>query len=220
MKLIAHRGKDNHNYKENSKDALLWCLEKDYIDGVELDIRLTKDNQWVIYHGTSILELGFDRRFIANETLENLKKINMGTKLNPVYLDTLEEFLSSVNSDKLILLDIKCEQKDYQDELKQILRIREKYKDLHIFVCSFCYGLVKLLTTMCKTQTGLLVSDFINKKKDYKPFSFLSVSKGSFSDIHEPNKKMIWTITHPHQMRPSYKKMYIITDCAYKLTSE
>ena len=41
MKIIAHRGNDNL-HKENSLEAIINSLNKKYVDGVELHIRLTK----------------------------------------------------------------------------------------------------------------------------------------------------------------------------------
>ena len=54
MKLISYRGNDNHKYKENTKEAILSSINQNYIDGVEFDIRLTKDNYFVIYHNLLI----------------------------------------------------------------------------------------------------------------------------------------------------------------------
>ena len=48
MYLIAHRENNNHKYKENSKEAFINCFNTEYIDGIELDIRLTKDNIIVV----------------------------------------------------------------------------------------------------------------------------------------------------------------------------
>ena len=43
MKLIAHRCNDNHNYRENSIKSAFEALNKEYIDGIEIDLRITKD---------------------------------------------------------------------------------------------------------------------------------------------------------------------------------
>lgn len=220
MKFIAHRGNDNHGLKENTKEALLWCLKQNYIDGVELDIRLTKDKKFVIYHNTSIVELGFNRKFIASETLEDLQKINFGTKDKPYHLSSLTEFLDSVESDKIIILDIKNELGDYHEEVEVLQKMCITYQKLNIYLCSFCYELVKLLTNMCKCPVGLLISDIINKNKDYSSFDFLSVSKGAFPDISSKKKKMVWTINKKSDLKSLYTNMYIITDNAYKLVSE
>ena len=220
MKLIAHRGNDSHSFKENTKEALLWCLKQDYIEGVELDIRLTKDKKFIIYHNTSFLELGIKRRFIKNETLETLKKINLGTIENPSYLSSLDNFLKDVNSNKMILLDVKNEIGDSKEVVDALRSVCITFSHLNIYLCSFCQNIVKLSTNMCKFPVGLLISDFINKNKDYSNVDFLSVSKGAFPDISSKKKKMVWTINKKSELKSAYKDMYIITDKAYKLVSE
>ena len=52
--LIAHRGNDNHKYLENTKEAVIYCLNKEYIDGIEIDIRVTKDKEFVLSHNMLI----------------------------------------------------------------------------------------------------------------------------------------------------------------------
>ena len=52
-KFISHRGNDD-DLAENSKKAILNSLSKPYIDGVEFDIRITKDNKFVINHNATI----------------------------------------------------------------------------------------------------------------------------------------------------------------------
>ncbi len=220
MRFIAHRGNDNHDYKENTKEALLWCLKQEYIDGVELDIRMTKDKKFIIYHNTSIVELGLNRRFIASETLEDLQRINFGTIDKPYHLSSLTDFLDSVKSDKIILLDIKKEIGDYHEEVEVLRKMCITYENLNIYLCSFCYGLVKLSTNMCKFPVGLLISDIINKNKNYSDIHFLSVSKGAFPDISSEKKKFVWTINKKSDLKSLYTNMYIITDKAYKLVSE
>ena len=49
MKIIAHRGNDGI-HKENSLEAIINSLNKKYVDGVELDVRLTKDKKLIINH--------------------------------------------------------------------------------------------------------------------------------------------------------------------------
>ena len=52
--LIAHRGLNNKKYKENTKEAIINSLKQDYIKGIEIDIRLTKDNKIVVIHDSTI----------------------------------------------------------------------------------------------------------------------------------------------------------------------
>ena len=48
--IISHRGNDNHNYKENTIEAVVFSLNRDYVDGVEVDIMFTKDKEIVLNH--------------------------------------------------------------------------------------------------------------------------------------------------------------------------
>ena len=50
MRIISHRGSNVSNYKPNTKQALLTALSIDFIDGIEFDIRITKDKKIVIIH--------------------------------------------------------------------------------------------------------------------------------------------------------------------------
>ena len=95
MYIISHRANDNHSFKENTIEAIKDVLNKDYIDGVEIDIRLTKDNKIVLYHSPIIYNLGL----ISNNNLKEIKK----------YANELNNVLKKIKTNKLILIDIKCE---------------------------------------------------------------------------------------------------------------
>ena len=75
MNLISHRGNNGHNFLENSKEAILDVLSKKYIDGVEFDIRMTKDKKLILYHNM-LIKTNNNYEFISNKTLLKIKKIN------------------------------------------------------------------------------------------------------------------------------------------------
>ena len=52
-KIFAHRGFSSY-YPENSLEAIKESLKYDYIDGIEIDIRMTKDEKFVLIHNSSI----------------------------------------------------------------------------------------------------------------------------------------------------------------------
>lgn len=216
MKFIAHRGLDNHKYYENTKDALIESLNKDYIDGVELDIRLTCDNKFVIYHNSSYIYLGV-RKFIKGINYKDIINDNLGSLKEPRYINGLEEVLSSIKTNKIILLEIKHESKDYQVVITEINRIIDKYHYLNIWLCSFNYNLVNELTSKSKCNVGLIISDIINKNKDISKFDFVSLSKNAFNDIKTDKIKMAWTINSKKDLDKLRGSDYIITDKAYLL---
>ena len=90
MYVISHRGNNNHKYKENTFKAIKNVLEEDYIDGAEFDIRMTKDNKFVLSHSP-----------IYKDSLINNKK------LKDLKLDELNNILKNIKTNKIILITIK-----------------------------------------------------------------------------------------------------------------
>ena len=73
MYLIAHRAKNNHEFSENSLPAILDVLEKDYIDGIEIDVRITKDKELVLIHDHVIDFISDGTGIVSHMTLKELK---------------------------------------------------------------------------------------------------------------------------------------------------
>ncbi len=197
MKLIAHRSKNNHNYKENSIMASIDTLNKDYIDGIEIDIRFTKDKKIIMYHNYL-----YNMKIVNNLNYNDIKGINL-----------LESLLKRIKTNKIILLDIKCENNNYKEFCKYILKLINKYKN-NYYLCSFNYNLIKYLIGKTRFPLGIFITDFINKNKNFSNLSFLALSKNSYNDI-DFDFKFVWTINNKRDIK---NYMYIITDKAYLLS--
>ena len=119
--LISHRGNDKHNYKENTIDSIVFSLNQNYIDGVEFDIQLTKDNIVVLHHDFLYQNMQIE------ETTYNLLR-----------LDKLEDLLKRLDTKKLLLIELKSKKNNikFVEELDKILK---KYNHLNIKLCSFNY---------------------------------------------------------------------------------
>lgn len=195
--LIAHRGLDNHKYKENSINGILNSLSKDYINGVEIDIRFTKDKKIVMYHN-----MISNFKIISNANYNELSNI-----------DLFENLLKKIKSNKIILLDIKCENNKYEVFIEYLLKLIDKYP-LNYYLCSFNYKLIKYIIGKTKYPLGIFITDIINKNKDYSKLSFLALSKNSYNDI-KFNTKFVWTINTNKNIN---KYKYIITDKAQLLS--
>lgn len=207
MLFIAHRGLDRHNYKENTIKALNEALKQDYISGVELDVRMSRDNKFVIHHNMSYVKDGI-RKFIKNMKLSVLNKDG---------IDSLEQFLKDVKTNKIILLDIKHEFNNNELVVNKIIKLLNKYQNLNIWVCSFNYKIVNKISIKGKYNVGLLISDIINKNKDIKEFSFISLSKNAFNDIKTNKIKIVWTVNIKRELNKYRGVDYVITDKAYLL---
>jgi glycerophosphoryl diester phosphodiesterase len=76
MKVFAHRGIARRSADENSLEAFRNAVAQG-IDGIELDIRLTKDGKPVIVHDSNLRRIAGDNRKIEQITLNELRKITL-----------------------------------------------------------------------------------------------------------------------------------------------
>lgn len=102
---IAHRGYHNQTKMcpENSKEAFLRAIEKNY--HIEIDIRLTKDNEVVVFHDENVVRMCGKNSKVRDLTLAELKKLKLlgGTE----EILTLKEFLDLVDKKVGCLIEFK-----------------------------------------------------------------------------------------------------------------
>lgn len=223
MKLIAHRANDNHNYFENTKEAVEECLKKDYISGIEIDVRMTKDKKIVVLHDYTISRVSNGFGIVKNMTLKDLQKYNFGNQKHKSKINTLDAILKKVkeyNSDKLIILDIKMELDNIKEIGKSLLKIINKYKKINLLIMSFNTKILKYLKKKCEYKLGkayLIDSDIFQYEYDayfirYKYYKKYDIKKPIFywtvnkKDFIEKNKQTFLI------------KDYIITDKAAYLS--
>ena len=199
MKIIAHRGNDQI-HKENSKEAILNSLTKDYINGVEFDIRLTKDNKFIINHDPFYHEY-----YIKNTNSKKLKQLG---------INTLDEVLKNVKNNKILLIEVKEDNKNIKKTAKYLYEEIKKY-NLNIYIYIFNYNFLKYFYKKYKNiKCGLIVGANLNKKYINNEFNFNSVSykyKGKLPD----KETFIWTINNPKEIKN--KNENIITDKAKQI---
>ena len=216
MKIIAHRGIHN-KYKPNTKEALLQALNESYIDGIELDIRITKDKKIVIIHDPIINFISNGSGIVKKLTYKKLLKYNFGTKENPSKILLLDDFLKMIKTNKIILIDIKEETNNYKILIKKLVSIILKY-NLNIYICSFNYELIKEIKNY---KTGLIIGKNINKKRKYNHFTFNVIHIDS--EYKTKKETFIWGVDSKNFSKIKNNKAYIITDYpkdVYKLIYE
>lgn len=216
MKIIAHRG-IHDKYKPNTKEALLQALNDSYIDGIELDIRITKDKKIVIIHDPIINFISNGSGIVKKLTYKKLLKYNFGTKENPSKILLLDDFLKMIKTNKIILIDIKEETNNYKILIKKLVSIILKY-NLNIYICSFNYELIKEIKNY---KTGLIIGKNINKKRKYNHFTFNVIHIDS--EYKTKKETFIWAVDSKNFSKIKNNKAYIITDYpkdVYKLIYE
>lgn len=111
MKIVAHRGA-SRAAPENTLAAIR-AAAVEGADGVELDVRLTRDAEPVLIHDPDLLRTTGDPRPVAHCLLTDLAPLDAGAWFGRDYagerIPHLEEALTAATGFQLINLDLKCD---------------------------------------------------------------------------------------------------------------
>lgn len=207
--FIAHRG-NNGDSCENELSCLKEVLNYDYVSGVEIDIRQTKDKKLILSHN-SFLRKDINFYFISKYNLYQLKKKTFILKGKKYKISTLKEFLSNLKTTKMILIDIKD-----KIDIKDLYKLLKKYHHLNIYVCSFHYDLMYLLKKRYpKLKVGIIIGYTMNEKKNIDIFDFISIHYNYNNKYLKEH--FIWTVNHPLIFKNLDNNLGIITDNSYLL---
>ena len=195
--FIAHRGNNGSGFKENTVSAFTNCFNTSYIDGVEMDVRLTLDGIVVVSHSD----------------LLNGKVISK-TRFSKLGIDSLDYILSFLSNKKIIVIDVKGDNLDIVDKLYSVL---VKY-DYQFYICSFNYEIVSLFKEKYDNyKVGLIIGYMINIDKIYNDFDF---NLFHYNLVKRISNKMtfVWTVNDKlvYDIVKKYSS-FIITDKAYLL---
>lgn len=149
-KYIAHRGIYNKNVSDNSYKALYdGLLSYKYI-GIETDVRVTKDNVFILYH--DVLYKGKLVKNVFYKDMDNVSK--------------LEDILK-INTDKIILLEIK----DFDIDVKKFIKLINKYNK-NIMIMSFDVNVIKKIKKITNKYKLGVLNYVLNSDSDYN-FDFI-----------------------------------------------
>ena len=195
--LIAHRGNNGSDYKENSVSAFINCFNTSYIAGVEMDVRLTRDNVIVVSHSDF-----FDGKVISK------------TKYSKLEIDSLDYILSCLSNKKKIIIDVKGNDLNIVDRLYLVL---DKY-DYQFYICSFNYDIVSLFKKKYSSyKVGLIIGYMINIDRIHNDLDFNLLHYNLYRRVGR-KETFLWTINDKiiYDIVKNYSSL-IITDKAYLL---
>lgn len=212
MNLISHRGNDDHDFLENTKEAILDVLSKKYIDGVEFDVRMTKDKKIILYHNM-LIKTNNNYEFILNKTFLEITKIN-----NKII--TLDELLKNIKTNKILLIELKCENDNYNELIAKFINIVKKYNYLNIYICSFNYGLIKTIKNKYPHyKCGLIIGYLMNTNNITNEFDFFLYGSNYLKLINYDKEIFIFDINKKDKLKFIQEKLksefYIISDKSY-----
>jgi glycerophosphoryl diester phosphodiesterase len=88
MKVFAHRGVVGRHADENSIEAIKHAVEL-HVDGIEVDIRRSRDDEAVIVHDPDLRRIAGDVRQVADLTAQELQEITLRNGTRVALLDEM-----------------------------------------------------------------------------------------------------------------------------------
>lgn len=123
--IIAHRG-DSVHAPENTLAAFKRAVDAG-ADGIEFDVRLTKDGEVVVFHDSSLNRIAGRESRIIQLSAEELRSVDVGSWFNrrrlafanekfareriPTLSETLEDLVAF---DGLLYIELKCREEDVE----------------------------------------------------------------------------------------------------------
>ncbi len=132
--IIAHRGA-SAVAPENTLAAFEKALD-DGAEGIEFDVQLAKDGVPVVVHDENLSRLSGTENFVADLTVEELQKLDVGSWFNSAntrfandnfsneIIPTLEELFDFLKSYKgLLYVELKCETKTAEKLVRAVCEV-------------------------------------------------------------------------------------------------
>jgi glycerophosphoryl diester phosphodiesterase len=160
VKVIGHRGA-SEDAPENTLSSVKESF-KQGSDGVEIDIRLTKDNHVVCIHDKNSLRTSGEFLIISETKLNALKKLDVGSwkskKWKNERIPLLEEVLKVIPDKKEIFIEVKTGTEIIEPLIKVLNRSNINLSDVSII--SFNREVIKKIKTRMSEITGNLLIAF------------------------------------------------------------
>lgn len=214
-KNFAHRGFSG-KYPENTMLAFIKAVEEG-VDGIELDVQLTKDGIPVIIHDETIDRTTDGVGNVVDFTYEELKKYDASFKFknlgmfNPI--PTLEEYLNYIqNFDVVTNIELKTGVNEYLGIEEKVLELIQKYGlEKKVIISSFNHFTImrfKKLAPHIKcgflTESWLINGGEYTKKNGiecYHPY-FKNLIPEVIKELKENRIEInTWTVNSEEDMR-------------------
>ncbi|MFC2130935.1 glycerophosphodiester phosphodiesterase [Bacteroidota bacterium] len=143
LMLFAHRGITKY-YPENSLQGFNAARELGFC-AVEIDLRQTKDNEFVLIHDFNCKRLLDTNALVSGITLKQLKKypILFNSKKTSNHVLTLNEFLNEFKNDYIIYLDVKLDKEktkfDKADKIVEIIHAKDIVNNVIVANADFIF---------------------------------------------------------------------------------
>ncbi len=215
--IFAHRGASMHA-PENTLAAFKLALDQGS-DAVELDAKLTADEQVVVFHDETLERTTDGTGRLANKNLAELRTLDAGSHFSAQYrgerIPLLEEVFDAVGKKMLINVELKNYTTPFDNLVVRVCELVKKCElEEHVLFSSFLpSNLRKARELLPNVPRGLLAwkgwkgawaRSFGFTFGDYAalhPF-FGDVDAQEVQRVHRLKRRIhVWTVDDPEQMR-------------------
>jgi glycerophosphoryl diester phosphodiesterase len=207
MIKVAHRGASGYA-PENTLASFKKALELG-VDGIELDVHLSKDGKVVVLHDPLLLRTTKKFDFVSKKSLQELQKLDAGCGEK---IPTLQEVLDLVN--KKVFVNIELKGKGTAQAVAVIIEnyvSKKKWKYDNFFVSSFNHKELKIFKKLLpQVKVGaLIIGFFINYDKYIKEFDAYSINiwyrlvrKSVVDKVHKHGLKVFaYTVNNENEIK-------------------
>lgn len=162
--VIAHRGISG-KAPENTLAAFARACETPGIDMIELDVRLSKDDEVIVLHDRTLQRTSTGNGAARHYSTTEIRELDAGSWFDPSFskerIPTLEEVLALVNKRRWVNIELKSE--FFFPEKHELLeqRVLDTVKNLgysdHVLFSSFNHRIVETIKRFDRgARTGVL----------------------------------------------------------------
>lgn len=153
LKFIAHRGVVKGSIKENTMEAFIEAINNSNYEGFELDVRVSKDKEFVIHHNSFI-----DGKLVKNLDYKELKDLGV-VRLKDVL---------KLKTKKKVFIEIK----DFKINLVELTKLLNRCK-LNIYLMSFDNTIIKQVSTFKRKFKVGILNYYLNSEDNYNYLDFI-----------------------------------------------
>lgn len=158
-KMVAHRG-ESFDAPENTMAAIKLAWHRG-VKAVEIDVRLSSDNEIVVIHDAHTGRVGDKKLLIKKSKLHEIRTVDIGIKKAVAYkgekIPTLNEILETIPLNSKLIIEVKCGE-EIISPLKKIF-INSRLKNNQIEIISFDLELIAKIKEQLPMYKALWLLD-------------------------------------------------------------
>lgn len=177
MKIASYGGLCSKHALRNSLEALLMADTNPDIDGLIIDVRLTKDNEVVIISEERIDSISNGKGYVSEMCLEELRKYRFSSRIKKMQIVTLKELLPKLSNNTLFIINVISNKQDELLVAEHVTILINKYPELKIVLKSKSPKTINILKNFTNRRVGIYIDQNNNVDDFMQNMELYSIDK-------------------------------------------